>query len=129
MPTRGLTEAEYESIMLEFAPEVSDVIDRCFVTEADSLKMMQNAADEITQLLLGENAPPVITAILAAGTGLTREEAAKLEWLGRLVYLQEIAAKTFPGAHPIEIAARSLKTIMSSAIGTTAALSGTVAKH
>jgi hypothetical protein len=92
------------------------------------VRFKENAAEEITNFLMG-SAAPLLLAVVAIGTDRTRPEISKTGYFSRISTLIKIAILTFPGKDPLSIAESLVARLVEAGVATSAAASGNTARH
>lgn len=93
----GISGPVFDQICDQFAPQISAILDACFVKTGAGLEFMDGASDAIAGFLLHSGAP-LATAIVAASTGRAPTNVLLL-----LPTLWLVLDRTFPEATASEI--------------------------
>lgn len=114
----GLSGEQFDAIAATFAPEISAILDSCFVKTGAGLEFMDGASEGIAAFLL-DSGMPLATAIVATSTG-----KAPTNILFLLPTLWLVLDRTFPDASSVEIGNAVITRLIQSAGRQSAAVAG-----
>ncbi|MGV8864979.1 MAG: hypothetical protein ACOH2T_27975 [Pseudomonas sp.] len=107
------------------APQVADIIDRCAVQTSAGHHFTASAAAQIADLVF-DIAGPLMTEIVALGTGTTAEIAAQLPTGDRLIATLQIVELTLADTTVEQLGQRVFAKLLAKAAPTSALATGSV---